>query len=615
MPESVLIDDAASGMSTLRHRVLQLVTARAPLAKSLEELCRGVQALTGGGCAVSRRVDGFHVLAAGPDIPSDLIDRYHALPLGVGPCTRACQLGEARFTADTSTHEDWEGLRDIAQDFGVTRYATHPVVNVSGEAIAAVSVANPTLDRDATLEVLRVAAELVTIAMECTRAQVTERNFDGILDTSMIEVLVIDLRTMRFLDASAAALENLGYTIDDLRKLTLFELTPADSHGRIREFLASMMQGGTSRCDAHHIRRDGSTYPVAVSAHQTTHNGLPAIMGLCIDVTREREAIDFGTSRDNLFRTIFESEPECVKLVDRDYRLIDMNPAGLTMVEADSIGDVRGANLLDVVVPEAHALFSAAVDEVFRDGASNSIEFEIIGLRGTRRYMEQHQTPLRKADGTIWASLAVTRDVTERVENDRERERLHAREKLLFRELDHRVRNSLASLVSLVAMDQRAHDDVDSFARSISGRISAMAGVHSLLSRSHWAAVPLSDVVSSIADASELARIDLEGDRVEVPAAQVTALGMVVHELLTNSRKYGALSVDGGRIRMAWMSGGQVIPWTWEETDGPPVKVPLKSGTGFQLIEGLMASDLHGSCRFDYHELGVRHAFEMSLAT
>lgn len=114
-------------------------------------------------------------------------------------------------------------------------------------------------------------------------------------------------------------------------------------------------------------------------------------------------------------RAILDSEPECVKLVDRDCRIRDMNPAGLAMVEAESIDQVRGCNVLDLIAPENREAYRNSAAEVFR-GASIRHEFEIIGLKGTRRWMEQHAVGLKQTGRTdqVDMMLAVTRDVTER---------------------------------------------------------------------------------------------------------------------------------------------------------------------------------------------------------
>lgn len=110
--------------------------------------------------------------------------------------------------------------------------------------------------------------------------------------------------------------------------------------------------------------------------------------------------------------TIIEAEPECVKLVSQDGRLIQMNHAGLMMLEADSPEQVLGHPVYGVLLPEHRAAFMAAIKQVFQ-GQSVNLEFEIQGLRGTHRWLHSHAVPLRDVKGDITAMLSLTRDITQ----------------------------------------------------------------------------------------------------------------------------------------------------------------------------------------------------------
>lgn len=117
--------------------------------------------------------------------------------------------------------------------------------------------------------------------------------------------------------------------------------------------------------------------------------------------------------KEGQLRAIVDSEPECVKVLDRAGRLLNMNPAGLAMVEADSLGQILGQSVLSLVLPEHRPAFDALHARVFA-GESGVLEFEMVGLRGTRRRLETHAVPLRDQSGAITALLGITRDVTDR---------------------------------------------------------------------------------------------------------------------------------------------------------------------------------------------------------
>ena len=128
--------------------------------------------------------------------------------------------------------------------------------------------------------------------------------------------------------------------------------------------------------------------------------------------TSERVNVELA-ERERRLQAIIETEPECVKLLEPNGTLLQMNPAGLRMIEADSLDQIVGLTLLDLVLPKYRAAFSELTKHVLK-GGTESLEFEIQGLRGTRRWLETHAAPYRDAAGQITSMLGVTRDITER---------------------------------------------------------------------------------------------------------------------------------------------------------------------------------------------------------
>lgn len=128
--------------------------------------------------------------------------------------------------------------------------------------------------------------------------------------------------------------------------------------------------------------------------------------------------------RESHLKTIIETEPECVKIVGQDGTLLEMNPAGLAVIEADSLDQAQGQPLIDFVVPEHRAEFASLHRRVMA-GETGKLEYEVKGLRGGRRWMETHATPLREADGKITRLLAITRDITDHKAAERELHAVH----------------------------------------------------------------------------------------------------------------------------------------------------------------------------------------------
>ncbi|MGH7569264.1 MAG: PAS domain S-box protein [Gemmatimonadales bacterium] len=135
------------------------------------------------------------------------------------------------------------------------------------------------------------------------------------------------------------------------------------------------------------------------------------IAGIAVARARAQEAL---TERERRFRAIFDAEPECVTIVTPDNELVAMNPAGLAMIEADRADDVLGLSVLRLVAPEYREAFAALTRRAARGEKPGVLEFEIVGLKGTRRWLETHAVPLQRGTGEAVEVLSITRDITDR---------------------------------------------------------------------------------------------------------------------------------------------------------------------------------------------------------
>src|SRR5437762_10886479 len=157
---------------------------------------------------------------------------------------------------------------------------------------------------------------------------------------------------------------------------------------------------------AYEIVLHGRAFSARVEPLVGPHGDVVGVVGFASDVT------DRHDSQERL-RTIIASEPDCVKQLDAEGRLLDMNPAGLAMIQAESIEQVRGLEIAKVIAPEFRAAFNDLHRRVFA-GGSGTLEFEMIGLKGQHRWLATHAVPLRDAAGTIQAALGITRDISRR---------------------------------------------------------------------------------------------------------------------------------------------------------------------------------------------------------
>jgi PAS domain S-box-containing protein len=221
-------------------------------------------------------------------------------------------------------------------------------------------------------------------------------------------------------------------------------------------------------------------------------------------------------------------------------------------------------------------------------------------------------SPVRNAEGKVVGGSSIVRDITER-------KRAEAREKMLMAELDHRVKNVLARVAMVAMCSRNGNSSVAEFSRSLDGRIQSMAAAHALLSQKGWQGVGLEALVrSQLAPYATDANIAIHGTDVILTAAAIQAMGTVLHELVTNAAKYGALSVSTGRVMVSWerKPNGHAanLVFEWREFGAPRTAVEAKSGYGTRLIRELVPHELGGTVDLEFAAEGVSCRIEFPLA-
>ena len=191
------------------------------------------------------------------------------------------------------------------------------------------------------------------------------------------------------------------------------------------------------------------------------------------------------------------------------------------------------------------------------------------------------------------------------------------RQKLMIDELNHRVKNTLATVQSIAMQTARSHEDPRSFAETFQSRILSLSHTHDLLTRSHWEGADLREVLEHETTAHGLHRLTLNGPNVALDPAMAVSLGMIFHELATNAAKYGALSSGDGRVLVDWSVANQTHPQlgiVWRETGGPSVTVPERRGFGSRLIERNVRHDLAGTVQMHYRDDGFTAEITIPLS-
>jgi len=188
----------------------------------------------------------------------------------------------------------------------------------------------------------------------------------------------------------------------------------------------------------------------------------------------------------------------------------------------------------------------------------------------------------------------------------------------LTRELNHRVKNTLANVLSIVALTRRRATSLDNFANGLEGRIRALSATHDLLTQSEWGATPVGAVIE--AELAPYARefgasMVFDGPQIELAPNDALSLGLAIHELATNAAKYGALSTPDGKLIVRWSRQGETARIEWTETDGPPVPAERKRGFGTELIQKIVAHELQNPVDLRFDPDGVRCTLVVPVRT
>lgn len=262
----------------------------------------------------------------------------------------------------------------------------------------------------------------------------------------------------------------------------------------------------------------------------------------------------------------------------------------------------------DRVVPKDMRKLRRAIAEYFAGRrATYEVEYRIRHRDGSLRWIASRAKLSRDPDGRPIRMTGVVWDVTARKEAEE-------RQRLLLAELDHRVKNTLSRVQSILAQSLRSATSMQEFARAFEGRIAAAARAHALLTRESWLGADLRDLVlEELAPYAEGGNVRVEGEPVRLTPGAAVSFSMAFHELTTNAVKHGALSRPGGRVEVEWRRGAGRLEVTWSETGGPPVAPSPRRGFGSSLIERGLAYELHGSVRLEFRPEGVRCLIDVPL--
>jgi PAS domain S-box-containing protein len=261
------------------------------------------------------------------------------------------------------------------------------------------------------------------------------------------------------------------------------------------------------------------------------------------------------------------------------------------------------------VHPEDLGQAEALRNQAFADRRKeDNAEYRIVLPTGEVRWIERRGSISYCEHGRPERVVGVNIDITERKGAEQYQRALNA-------ELDHRVKNVLATVSAIIAQTREASGSPSDFVAGLGHRIESLARTHDLLSQSKWRGVPLAEIIRRELAPYSVRNTDISGPSVTLKAGAAEAVAMVFHELTTNAAKYGAFSSRNGRVsvRWRWLRNGSPdrLVVEWQEIDGPPVRAPSRSGYGTSIIRELIPFELGGAVELSFAPSGTRCRLEI----
>lgn len=417
---------------------------------------------------------------------------------------------------------------------------------------------------------------------------------------------------MEVMDTGAAALDDagrllylngnlaraLGRDAADVQGQPLADLLDAAGAAELKAALATHDGRGTAQ-----IGLGNGLYMLAVKPLR-----LGTVQGFAVtftDVT-ERVRAEQAVQSERAARAVIASANEAVLVCDQNGIITHANAAAAGVFAGDAVG-LAFAEAVPLIFPGATGLMQAddIVAMAIEGNAVQGIEATAPNAPGAKDYMVS-AAPLQVGNDAISGCVVTMVDLSQRKAAEKQ-------QLLMMRELDHRVKNTLALVLSIAGRTMHQEDTLEGFHKSFTGRIQALSATHNLLAENSWTDLMISDVINKELEpytGGVPGRITTGGLQVGVEPRAAIALGLVVHELTTNAAKYGALSVPDGNIavrvtgRTEGENGSLIIEWA--ESNGPPVQPPSRKGFGQNVIMRSLQYSPGGGAELHYDPAGLR---------
>lgn len=422
----------------------------------------------------------------------------------------------------------------------------------------------------------------------------TRVRLEGIVASAMDAIITIDDH-QRILLFNPAAERMFGIAVERALGEHIARFIPErhrPTHGdHIRRFtvtgVTSRQMGSLGAISG--LRENGEEFPIEASISQVKVGGETLSTVILRDITERKRADDALEDSRRRMEGIVNSAMDALITIDNQQRILLFNPAAERMFEV-AASEALGQPI-SRFIPERYRQGHDAHIQRFKDTGVTSRRMGALGaISGLRSSGEEFPVEASISQTMVAGERLATvilRDITERRANEEAR-------LLLAREVDHRAKNALAVVQALVSLTRAPTKEA--FVIAVRGRVAALARAHTLLSRNRWEGADLARVITDETAAYQRpGQVRLDGPSLKLAPDAVQPISLLVHELATNAVKYGALSVEQGRVQVGWRIADNLdLELIWTETGGPGVVKPLNKGFGSTLVSEVTTRQLGG---------------------
>ena len=428
----------------------------------------------------------------------------------------------------------------------------------------------------------------------------------NLLESTQIATLFLDskLRVRSF----TPAITEIFHLIDSDAGRPITDIVSRLSYEHLARDVGRVLRTLTTLHQEVALADGGASYIMRILPYRTVDNVISGVVITFVDIT-ERKRNEEALAR---LAAIIAHSHEAIIGTSPDGTITTWN-AGAERMYGYGADEAVGRPLSFLSEKDHQDEMSEIFDRLKRPPAQPGIiDTERLTKDGRRIFVSFTASPIRNEAGRLVGAAVVERNTTERRQAER-------RQQLLLAELNHRVKNTLASVLSIAASTRQSSDTLDSFGRSFEGRVQSLASAHELLAENVWAGIDLRQLLVEELKPYHEGKDPpvFSGGEVFLPSRPALVFAMVFHELSTNAAKYGALSGPGGSIKVGWRivkaSGAGLLRLAWSERGGPRTEKPACEGFGLSFVKRSIAYELHGTAEMLFKPGGLQCRIEVPM--